>query len=320
MHTELKGWVEWLGIEEPILTEVNTKSSTKQYYRIENQAKKMLVMDASECKELIPQMVGIGLRLKRTKVRTPLVRSFELHKGFMLVEDIGSTHLFDKCVDAGARAYYEKAISTLVEMQKAPTVDMKSSNASFLIEEMNSMLEWYYKAYLGKTLECAEGQQLIMMFSRIAKEVLAQPQTTFVHGDYHSKNLMIDDNDEIVLIEFQDAREGALTYDLVSLLYDAYVALDKRERKRFIKLFKDEKGIEVDDEIFTRWVDFTAIQRNLAQLGTFAKLSIEEDKKGYLEHTPLVLQYILDIASKYSELDGLVSMLTLEEEDSIGFF
>ena len=319
MHKELKGWVEWLGIEESTLTALNSNSSTKQYYRIENQAKKMLVMDASEGKELVPRMMGIGLRLKETSVRTPLIRSFELHKGFMLLEDVGSTHLFDKCVDAGARVYYERAIKTLVEMQKAPTVDMNPSNASSLIEEMNSMLEWYYKVHLGKTLACAEGQQLIMMFSRIAKEVLAQPQEVFVHGDYHSKNLMVDTNDDMVLIEFQDARVGAVTYDLVSLLYDAYVALDKRERNRFIKLFKDLKGIEVDDETFMRWVDFTAIERCLTQLGTFARLSIKEEKKGYIEHMPLVLQYILDIASKYSELEGLVTMLTPEEQDSEGF-
>ncbi|CAA6818743.1 MAG: COG3178: Predicted phosphotransferase related to Ser/Thr protein kinases [uncultured Sulfurovum sp.] len=319
MHKELKGWVEWLGIEEPTLSIVNSNASTKQYYRIENQTKKMLVLDASECKELVPRMLGIGLRLKETKVLTPLARSFEQHKGFMLSDDIGSTHLFDKCIDAGARTYYEKAIKTLVEMQKAPTINMKLYDMGFLIEEMNLMLEWYLKKYLGHKIECVEAKMILDSFMLIAKEVLAQPQETFVHSDYHSKNLMINENDEMVLIEFQDAREGALTYDLVSLLYDAYVALDKRERKRFIKLFKNLKGIEVDDETFMRWVDFTAIQRSLTQLGKFARLSIRDGKTTQIEHVPLVLQYILDLASNYPELEQLVVILTPEETDSIGF-
>ena len=316
MHKELKGWIEFLGIEEPTLTKLDGGLSSRSYYRIEKIDKKFLVMDAFDEKETISRMIGIGLRLKETKIRTPLIRSFELHKGFMLVNDIGSTHLFDKC----SSAYYEKAIRTLVEMQTAPTIDLKSYEKGFLLEEMNLMVEWYLKQHLAKTLECVEGRNLIENFSTIIKEVFAQPQDIFVHRDYHSKNLMIDSEDEIVVIDYQDAGAGNLTYDLVSLLYDAYVSLDKRERKRLIKLFKELKGIEVDDEIFFRWVDFTAIQRNLTQLGIFTKLSIENERESYLEHTPLVLQYILDIASKYPELDALVNILTPVEQDSIGFF
>ena len=321
MHKEFKGWLEFLGFDEPIeLIQLHGDENSKRYYRIKNSTKSFVALDASSDKESVPEFIGIGMRLQKSKTRTAMVRSFELHKGFMLLEDIGSTHLYDKCVDAGAGVYYEKAIKTLVQMQTSPTISMKAHDAMTMIEEMNSMLEWYYKAHLGKTLECVEGQQLLKMFSLIAKEVLAQPQETFVHGDYHSKNLMIDAEDEMVVLDFQDARVGSLTYDLASLLYDAHVALDKRERKRFVKLFKALKGIDVDDATFMRWLDFTAIQRSLTQLGTFTKLSIKDKTKGYMEHTPLVRQYILDIAENYPELEQLVLMLTPVEEDSLGFF
>ncbi len=315
MHKELKGWVEFLGIEDPTLTKLNADAGSRRYYRIEKQAKKLLVMDASDDVGSVPMMIGIGLRLKETKVRTPLIRSFELHKGFMLLDDVGSTHLFDIC----SSAYYEKAIRTLVEMQKAPTIDLIAYDKGFLLEEMNLMLEWYLQQHLGKTLECVEGRNLIEVFSRIAKEVLAQPQEIFVHRDYHSKNLMIDSEDEIVIIDYQDARAGALTYDLASLLGDAYVALDKRERKRLIKLFKDLKGIEVDDETFMRWFDFTSLQRNIKILGIFSRLKIRDKKEAYMEHIPLVLQYILEVTEKYPELDALTELLNVEEKDSIGF-
>jgi len=315
MHKELKGWVAWLGIEQPELTALDGDASSRRYYRITNQEKKLLVMDASDAKEVVPNMVGIGLRLKETTVRTPLIRSFELHKGFMLLDDVGSTHLFDNC----SRETYEKAIRTLVEMQKAPTVDLKPYDMPFLLDEMNLMLEWYLKEHLGQKVECVEGRTLLSAFMLIAKEVMAQPQETFVHRDYHAKNLMLDKEDEIVVIDYQDARVGGITYDLVSLLRDAYVLLDDRERKRFIKLYKELKGIEVDDETFMRWFDFTGLQRHIKILGIFARLSIRDGKDAYLDNIPLVLQYILEVGAKYPELEGLVKLLRVEEQDSIGF-
>lgn len=319
MHKELKGWVEFLGIEEPDLKALHGDASSREYYRVAGSQKSFIVMDASEMKEVVPQMIGIDMRLKKAKIRTPQIRSFELHKGFMLLEDIGSTHLYDKCRSENPRAYYEKAIHTLVQMQAAPTKDLKPYDAGFLLDEMNLMLEWYLKAHLGQKVECVEGHTLLQMFMLISKEVLAQPQEAFVHRDYHAKNLMIDQEDEIVVLDYQDARVGGITYDLVSLLRDAYVALDPRERKRFITLYRELKGIEVDEETFMRWFDFTGLQRHLKILGIFARLKIRDGKESYVDNIPLVLQYVLEVASKYPELEPLVQLLSPKEEDSIGF-
>jgi len=120
---------------------------------------------------------------------------------------------------------------------------------------------------------------------------------------------MIDKNDNIVVIDFQDAKSGALTYDLVSLLRDAYVELDDAEIQRLVLLFKELKGLEVDDETFLRWFDFTGLQRHIKILGIFARLSIRDGKDGYLDDMPLVLKYVLDICEKYPELDGLAHIL-----------
>ncbi|HHD75768.1 MAG TPA: aminoglycoside phosphotransferase [Campylobacterales bacterium] len=315
MHKELKGWVEFLGIEEPELKALHGDASSREYYRVQKGEKSFIVMDASAMKEVVPQMIGVNMRLQKAQIRTPQIRSFELHKGFMLLEDIGSKHLFDNA----SREYYEKAIHTLVEMQKSPTKELPPYDAAFLLDEMNLMLEWYLKEHLGQKVECVEGRMLLGVFMLISKEVLAQPQETFVHRDYHSKNLMIDANDEIVVIDYQDARVGGITYDLVSLLRDAYVALDPRERKRFIKLYMELKGIEVDEATFMRWFDFTGLQRHIKILGIFARLSIRDGKDAYLDSIPLVLQYILEVAEKYPELEALVALLRPEEKDSIGF-
>lgn len=309
MHSELKGWLEWLGMEDPELKALHGDASSRSYYRLENHGGG-IVMDASANKESVPVFIGISMRLNDAKVRIPQIKSFELHKGFMFLEDIGGTHLLDKCVEGvDARPYYDKAIETLVKLQETPSKGLEPYDEAFLLEEMNLMTEWYFKAYLDRTLECVEGHTVLKSFSLIAKEVLAQPQEIFVHRDYHSRNLMIDSNDDIVVIDFQDAREGALTYDLVSLLRDAYVTLDSRELRRLISLYKELKGLDVDDETFMRWFDFTGLQRHIKILGIFARLSIRDGKNGYLDNIPMTLKYILEVGSKYPELNGLIELL-----------
>ncbi|PHS39120.1 MAG: aminoglycoside phosphotransferase [Sulfurovum sp.] len=309
MHDELKGWLEWLGIEEPELNALHGDASSRSYYRLENDVGG-IVMDASENKEIVPIFIGISMRLNDAKVRIPKIKSFEQHKGFIFLEDVGSTHLLDKCVEGfDARPYFDKAVETLVKVQETPSQGLEPYDESFLLEEMNLMTQWYLKEYLGATLECVEARMVLESFSLICKEVLAQPQGNFVHRDYHSRNLMIDSNEEIVVIDFQDAREGALTYDLVSLLRDVYVKLDDRELRRLVLLFKELKGLDVDDETFMRWFDFTGLQRHIKILGIFARLALRDGKKEYLKDIPLTLKYVLEVGYKYPELDALMSLL-----------
>ncbi len=310
MHNELKGWLEWLGIEEPVLHALHGDASSRRYYRLENDPKG-IVMDASDSKESVPTFIGVNWRLMDTKVRIPSIKAYELNKGFIFLEDVGSSHLFDKRNTENASEYYEKAIKILVKTQEAPFQGLEPYDTNFLIEEMNLMPEWYLKEYLGKTLECVEGHILLESFSFISKEVLSQPQELFVHRDYHSKNLMIDSNEEVVVIDFQDARAGALTYDLVSLLRDVYVELDTEEIQRLILFYKNLKGLYVDDKTFMRWFDFTGLQRHIKILGIFARLSIRDAKEGYLKDIPLTLKYIGEVGSKYKELDTLLDILKI---------
>ena len=308
MHDELKGWLEWLGIEEPKLEALCGDASGRRYYRLEEP--KGIVMDASDMKESVPIFIGVGWRLMDAKVRIPTIKSYELNKGFIFLEDVGSIHLLDKCVEGvDARPYFDKAVETLVTLQETPSKGLEPYDRGFLLDEMNLMPEWYLKQYLGSTVECVEGRMLLESFALIAKEVLSQPQGIFVHRDYHSRNLMIDENEDIVVIDFQDAREGALTYDLVSLLRDAYIQLDRKELKRLILLFRDLKGLDVDDETFMRWFDFTGLQRHIKILGIFARLALRDGKKQYLDDIPMTLKYILDVGSKYPELAGLIALL-----------
>ncbi|MBT8349536.1 MAG: phosphotransferase, partial [Sulfurovum sp.] len=309
MHKELKGWLGSLGMEEPDLHALYGDASARSYYRLENN-NGGIVMDASQIKESVPTFIDMGSKLANANVRIPTIKSYDLNKGFVFLEDIGTTHLLDMCVEGvDARPFYDKAIETLVTLQNTPSEGLEPYDESFLLQEMNLMTEWYLNEYLDTTLEPLEEDMLLESFSLIAKEVLSQPQGIFVHRDYHGRNLMVDSNDDIVVIDFQDAREGALTYDLVSLLRDAYMKLDARELRRLILLFRDLKGLDVDDETFMRWFDFTGLQSHIMILGIFARLALRDGKKEYLKDIPMTLKYILEVGHKYPELDGLISLL-----------
>ncbi len=309
MYNALKDWLESLGIKDPELQSLHGDASSRSYYRLAN-SNGGIVMDASSAKESVPVFIEVAQRLMDAKVRVPAIKSYDLEKGFVFLEDIGSTHLLDKCVEGvDARPYYDQAIETLVQLQTTSAKGLKPYDESFLLEEMNLMTEWYLKAYMDTKLECLEGRMLLESFALIAKEVLSQPQGIFVHRDYHARNLMLDSHDQLVVIDFQDAREGALTYDLVSLLRDAYVKLDRRELRRLILLFKELKGLDVEDETFIRWFDFTGLQRHIKILGIFSRLALRDGKKKYLQDIPQTLKYILEVGQKYPELDGLIALL-----------
>jgi len=226
------------------------------------------------------------------------------------MEDLGSAHLFDKVEKGDFETYYDKAIETIIKMQNTDTEDLPAYDADFLRFEMDLMQEWYLKKYLGVTLDNEQKNILSSTLECIASEVLSQPQDVFVHRDYHSRNIMLSPcNDELVVIDYQDARVGAVTYDLVSLLRDVYVELDPMVIERMVLSFRDTKGLEVDDATFMRWFDFMGLQRHIKILGVFARLSLRDGKDGYLKDIPLTLKYILEIGSKYSESENLVKIL-----------
>ena len=143
----------------------------------------------------------------------------------------------------------------------------------------------------------------------ISDVVLEQPQGVFVHRDFHSRNIMLTPKDEIGIIDFQDARVGAITYDLVSLLKDCYIEWNKEEVEKLALYYRDSVNLDVDDETFVKWFDFMGLQRHIKVLGIFARLHLRDGKDGYLKDIPLTLKYIVDAGSKYEETQDLVKML-----------
>ncbi len=289
---------------------VSADASFRKYYRLKSTMHSGIVMDASLQKESLEPFIDLNHRLFEAQVRVPKINTYNKHEGFLFMEDLGNSHLYEKIDSDEFEYFYEKAIDTLRNMQNTDTDGLPLYDEAFLRFEMDLMPEWYLEKHLGKTLDDEDKDIIVKAFDTIVSEVMAQPQDVFVHRDYHSRNIMIGGcEDEIVVIDYQDARIGAVTYDLVSLLRDVYVEFNPKDVERLALSFRDKKGLDADDETFMRWFDFMGLQRHIKILGIFARLSIRDGKDGYLNDIPLTLKYIIEIGSKYEETKALVDLL-----------
>ena len=305
---KLEAWLESIDCEGE-LELITADASLRKYYRLKSTMHSGVIMDASAQKESLAPYIDIEHRLYEAGVRTPKINTYNKAEGFLFMEDIGSRHLFDMIND-DYEHFYRQAINTIVKMQNTDTEDLPVYDADFLNAEMDLMQTWYLEKLLGISLNETEKETIASTLTFISKEVLAQPQGLFVHRDFHSRNIMISPCDEkIVVIDYQDARTGAVTYDLVSLLRDVYVELDPYDVKKMALSFKNAKDLDVDDATFMRWFDFTGLQRHIKILGIFARLKLRDGKEGYLEHIPLTLKYIKEVGSKYDETKALTELL-----------
>ena len=303
---KIEAWLEKIGCEGE-LEVICADASARKYYRLKSSMHSGVVMDSSLEKGSLDAFIELEHRLYEAGVRVAKIFTYDKEQGFVFLEDLGSRHLID-VIENDFELFYDKAIDTIVKMQETDTEGLPEYDAEHLRFEMDLMNEWYFKKYKNITLDSEQEATLDSILETITKEVLSQPQGVFVHKDFHSKNLMFGCSEEIVVIDYQDARVGAVTYDLVSLLRDVYVELDEKDVERMALSFRDKKGLSVDDETFLRWFDFMGLQRHIKILGVFARLHLRDGKDGYLQHIPLTLKYIERVASKYEECEGLHSL------------
>ena len=171
------------------------------------------------------------------------------------------------------------------------------------------MQEWYLEKKLLLRLTQEQKQILTQALEQISNVVLSQPQGVFVHRDYHSRNIMLKDDNSLGIIDYQDAMNGALTYDLVSLLKDCYIAFDRESVVELVLYFKKQINSSASDASFIKWFDFMGMQRHIKVLGVFSRLHLRDGKDGYLKDIPLTLKYTLQTAQMYDETKAFATFL-----------
>lgn len=294
-------WLKQSAYKEFIIEKSLADASFRKYYRLRKDDKTALLMDSSLEKESLNAFLRVHKKLTDADVGVSKIYIEDLELGYLILEDFGSTHYLDILNDGNFQTLYTKAINTILKMQKADVSNLPLYDKAFLHKEMDLMQEWYLEKLLNKTLTKQEQNLIFTTLDNISKVVLEQPQGVFVHRDFHSRNIMLRDDKELGIIDYQDAMNGAVTYDLVSLLKDCYIAYDRDAIKKLVLEFRDKKAIRVDDATMIKWFDFMGLQRHIKVLGIFSRLYLRDSKDGYLKDIPLTLKYVVDTAARYDE-------------------
>jgi len=305
----IKAWIDTLGYKDYKIEMVGGDASFRKYFRLFVGETTYIIMDSTADVDSLYPFIDISVRLLKAQVEVPRIIAQNMEDGYLLITDLGSRHLADVLSPMSVELLYMKAIHEIIKIQDADTTNMDAYDRDFLMFEMSLMQDWYLNEHLHQELSKDEQSMLDSTLEMISDEVLSQPQGYFVHRDFHSRNIMMETGRKLVIIDYQDAKVGALTYDLVSLLKDVYVYFDQKEMERLALEFKALKGIDVSDEQFIRWFDWMGLQRHIKILGIFARLDIRDGKPAYLDDIPLTLKYIDEVCAKYDELKPLGELL-----------
>ena len=306
---KIKAWLERTNYKDFEIDIASADASFRQYFRLSEAGESYILMDSSREKESLAPFVDVTKRLLDVDVRAPHILAENLDEGFLVLDDFGNTNYLDVLNDQNFKILYIKAMDEIIKMQKGQTEGLPLYDKAFLHFEMDLMKTWFLEQYVKLPLSSEDEKTIADALDAISDVVLVQPQDVFVHRDYHSRNIMLTPADEIGVIDYQDAMNGAITYDLVSLLKDLYIEYPKDEVSALALQFRDMLGLEVDDKTFIKWFDFMGLQRHIKVLGIFARLYLRDGKDGYLNDLPLTLKYTIETAEQYEETQALAALL-----------
>ena len=298
-------------------------ASFRRYFRVRTGSWTRIAMDAPPPMEDCRAFVSVLGLLRGVGVNAPALHAADVERGFLLLDDLGSCCYLDAIDEANADALYADAFDALLDMQcgigrgRVPAYDERK-----LRGELELFRQWFLARHLGIELGGALSLALDDTFEALVRVCFEQPRV-FVHRDYHSRNLMhLQDGDpgrNPGVIDFQDAVEGPVTYDLVSLLRDVYVRWPEDRVAGWVDAYHDRAAarrlVEVGPARFRRWFDLTGVQRHLKIAGIFARLWHRDGKPRYLHDLPLTLAYLVRVAPCYPETEAVVRVL--EEFDVV---
>jgi len=310
-----------LGLSINSLRPASDDASFRRYFRVDTRLApaagrgSLIVMDAPPPQENCAPFVHAAEVLARSGVSVPKVVAADLPRGLLLLEDFGSTTYLSQLSATSAQGLYGDAIDALIRLQLATDpASFPPYDRERLMRELQLFPEWYVARHKGISLDAAEQAVLDAAFEAILQNTLAQPQVD-VHRDFHSRNLMVLEGARNPgILDFQDAVYGPITYDLVSLLRDAYIRWEEEQVidwtvRYWERARKAGLPVRADFGDFYRDFEWMGLQRHLKVLGIFARLSHRDGKDRYLADLPLVLRYVQEVAARYVTLAPLSRLI-----------
>lgn len=275
-------------------------------------------MDAPPEKEDARPYIAIARRFHALGLNVPRILEQDLERGFLLLSDLGERLYLPQLSEATVERLYGDALGALIVLQTGTYTEnaigfLPDYDEALLRRELELFRDWYLGRHLGLALTRPQTRLLDEAFETLIASARAQPQV-WVHRDYHSRNLLVTGENNPGIVDFQDAVLGPVTYDLVSLLRDCYIAWPRAQVEDWAKGYHAlalQSGIPVgdDDTQFLAWFDLMGVQRHLKASGIFARLYHRDGKPGYLPDIPRTLGYVLDVAAHYPQLEPLAALL-----------
>ena len=318
---ELRQWLSTLFKSGDFsLAPASADASFRRYFRVTRQNQTWIAMDAPPDKENMEPYIRIANMLVEVGVNAPHILETNLNAGFLLNSDLGGrTYLTDIEATGDVDGLYHDAMDALVRIQangKPHAQKLPPYDEALLRREMALFPEWFCGRHLRLALTEADLLELQQVLGVLTTAALSQPRV-FVHRDYHSRNLMVTSGrfgPNPGILDFQDAVHGPVTYDLVSLLRDCYVAWPVERVHEWVTRFREVArvaGVDTgpDEKNFLRWFDLMGVQRHLKAIGIFARLWHRDGKSGYLKDIPRTLNYVRVVSATYPELRALRQLI-----------
>ena len=323
-----RGWLAAVAPRHALRPETvrlaSADASFRRYFRLDTTdaaTPTRIVMDAPPDKENSAPFVQVAGLMATAGVLAPTVLEWDEPNGFLLLDDLGRQTMLD-VIDPtrpeAARPLYDQAIDALVRWQLSSRPGVLPPYDRALLErELALFPEWYIGRHRGIAVEGKLKERLERSFKLIVESNLASP-SVYVHRDFMPRNLMVDatptpgggSGAALGVLDFQDAVYGPITYDIASLMRDAFLSWDEEfvldVTIRYWQAAR-KAGLPVDEDFgaFYRAVEWMGLQRHLKVAGIFARLTLRDGKPRYLADTPRFIAYIRATASRYSELTPL---------------
>lgn len=325
-QNERREWLSGIASKYALNVESEAPASSdagfRSYFRVADQnGKTFIVMDAPPAHEDVRPFIRVTSLFEKAALTVPHIYEQSPEQGFLLLSDLGRETYLDVLNEDNARELMTEAIDALVRWQSIsePGVLPEYDRAT-LTRELNLFPEWYIAKHRNKTLDERQSALLKVCFERILQNNLSQAKV-FVHRDYMPRNLMVMPEGGPGILDYQDALYGPVSYDIASLLRDAFISWGETfVIDMTIRYWEKARqaGIPLPQDFGVFWkdVEWMGLQRHLKILGIFARLNYRDNKPKYLADTPRFINYVRQTAHRYDELKALLFLVD-QIEDSV---
>ena len=323
-HQAFNGWLQSIaarhGLRADTLAPASADASFRRYLRVEAQQGSLIIMDAPPPQEDVRPFVQVAQFIRDAGLNGPRVLESDAQQGFLLLSDLGRELYLGRLQSASAAqadALMRDAITALVQWQlKVPALSLPPYDEALLARELALFPEWCVQREFSLQWGEAEQARWQKVCRLLIDSALAQP-TVAVHRDWMPRNLMIGTPNPGIL-DFQDAVRGPVSYDVASLLRDAFISWDEEREIDWAARYWSQArraGVPLGEELagdfgeFWRALEWMGLQRHLKVLGIFCRLKHRDGKPAYAEDLPRFFAYATKVATRYAPLRPLLSLL-----------